>query len=60
MPAAPTVTQALCRGGVVGDAALAVGPTDGITYTFSVPAALAAGDVGDGDGDVAGDRGRVA
>ena len=36
-PAAPTVTQALCRDGVVGDAAVTVGPTDDITYTFSEP-----------------------
>ena len=34
-PAVPTVTQALCRDGVVGDAAVTVGPTDFITYTFS-------------------------
>ena len=31
----PTVTEALCRDGVVGDAALSVGPTDFITYSFS-------------------------
>ena len=34
-PAVPTVTEALCRDGVVGDAAVTVGPTDFITYTFS-------------------------
>src|SRR6185436_1494181 len=42
-PAAPSVTQALCRGGVVGDAAVTVGPTDDITYTFSASPAYAEG-----------------
>ena len=44
LPAPPTVTQALCRDGVVGDAAVTVGPTDGIAYTCSVPPPYAEGD----------------
>ena len=42
-PAAPSVTQALCRDGVVGDAAVTVGPTDDITYTFSAQPPYAEG-----------------
>ena len=55
----PTVTEALCRDGVVGDAALSVGPTDFITYSFSADAALQRGSVGDDHGDVGSRRGRV-
>ena len=59
-PAAPSVTQADVRGGVVSEPTLTLPPTPPASRTARLRRPVRAGADGDGDGDVGPGWGRVA
>ena len=59
-PVAPTVVDAVCRGGVASVPTLTLPTTDKITYSVDKDRAVCAVAAGGGDGDVDGDGGGLA